>query len=288
MATDSSFAPGVGLGHRRLAIIDLSPGGHQPKASRDGRLQITFNGEIYNFRELRQELEAKGRHFDTKSDTEVILQAFEEWGEAAVSRISGQFAFALWDSGAQCLYLVRDRLGEKPLYYSVLDDGGLIFGSELKALLVHPRCRRNIDPRSVEDFFALGYVAEPRSIYADVAKVPAGGFIAFRRGAVPRTVQYWNPSPKPSQGGVNALAEELIARLSRAVKAQMVRDVPIGAVALRWRGSQRHHRPGWPRPARLRSAASPSASRTRLSTKPPMPGRLRSAMARCTGSRPSA
>ena len=223
------FAPGIGLGHRRLAIIDLSPGGLQPKASRDGRLQITFNGEIYNFRELRQELEAKGRHFDTKSDTEVILQAFEEWGEDAVSRLSGQFAFALWDSAAQCLYLVRDRLGEKPLYYSVLDDGGLIFGSELKALLVHPQLRRDIDPRAVEDFFALGYVAEPRSIYAGVGKVPAGGFIAFRRGAAPRTVQYWSPTPKTSHGSVDALAEELIARLSRAVKAQMVSDVPIGA-----------------------------------------------------------
>ena len=109
------FAPGIGLGHRRLAIIDLSPGGHQPKASLSGALQIVFNGEIFNFRELRRELEARGRSFRTKSDTEVIIQAWEEWGPDSVRRLSGQFAFALWDANAQCLYLVRDRLGEKPL-----------------------------------------------------------------------------------------------------------------------------------------------------------------------------
>ena len=223
------FAPGIGLGHRRLAIIDLSPGGHQPKASADGRFQIVFNGEIYNFRELRAELEAKGRHFATRSDTEVIIQAWEEWGEASVSRLTGQFAFALWDSADQSVHLVRDRLGEKPLYYSVLDDGGLIFGSELKALLVHPACRRAIDPHSVEDFFALGYVAEPRSIYADVKKVPAGGMIAFRRGAAPSSSLYWSPTPAPSSGSTEDRAVELIDRLQAAVKMQMVSDVPIGA-----------------------------------------------------------
>ncbi len=223
------FAPGIGLGHRRLAIIDLSPGGHQPKPSADGRFQIVFNGEIYNFRELRGELEAKGRHFATRSDTEVIIQAWEEWGEASVSRLTGQFAFAIWDSANQSIHLVRDRLGEKPLYYSLLDDGGLIFGSELKALLVHPQLRRAIDPQSVEDFFALGYVAEPRSIYADVKKVPAGGMIAFRRGAAPRSSLYWSPTPTPSTGTTEERAGELIDRLQAAVKMQMVSDVPIGA-----------------------------------------------------------
>jgi asparagine synthase (glutamine-hydrolysing) len=223
------FAPGIGLGHRRLAIIDLSPGGHQPKPSADGNLQIVFNGEIYNFRELRQELEAKGRVFATRSDTEVIIQAWEEWGEASVSRLSGQFAFALWDAKAQSLYLVRDRLGEKPLYYSLLEDGGLVFGSELKALLAHPLCRRNIDPQSVEDFFALGYVLEPRSIYRDVKKVSAGSLIAFRRGSAPREAVYWSPTPQASTGSTTERAEELVARLSAAVKAQMVSDVPIGA-----------------------------------------------------------
>jgi asparagine synthase (glutamine-hydrolysing) len=222
------FAPGIGLGHRRLAIIDLSTG-DQPMASADGTLQIVFNGEIYNFRELRGELESLGRSFRTRSDTEVILEAFRQWGEAALSRLSGQFAFALWDATAQCLTLARDRLGEKPLYYSLLDDGGLVFGSELKALLVHPRVRRVLDPRSVEDFFALGYVAEPRSIYADIHKVPAGSMIAFRRGAAPREMRYWSPTPQSSRGDTDERAGELLHRLGASVKAQMVSDVPIGA-----------------------------------------------------------
>ena len=180
------LAPGIGLGHRRLAIIDLVTG-DQPMANRDGSVQIVFNGEIYNLRELRQLLEARGRTLRTNSDTEVIIQAWEEWGPDSISRLQGMFAFALWDSHRQSLFLVRDRLGEKPLYYSKLDDGELIFGSELKALLVHPRCRRDIDPQGVEDFFSLGYVMEPRSIYKSVKKVPAGGFIAIKRGRLSRT-----------------------------------------------------------------------------------------------------
>ncbi len=237
------FAPGIGLGHRRLAIIDLSPGGLQPKASRDGRLQITFNGEIYNFRELRQELEAKGRSFATNPIPKSSSRRSRNGARPRYPVLSGQFAFALWDSAAQCLYLVRDRLGEKPLYYSLLGDGGLIFGSELKALLVHPQLRRDIDPRAVEDFFALGYVAEPRSIYAGVGKVPAGGFIAFRRGAAPRTVQYWNPSPKPSQGNEDALA----GRADRPPVPRREGADGVGRSDRRLsfgrRGFQRHHGP---------------------------------------------
>ena len=215
------LAPGIGLGHRRLAIIDLSTG-DQPMASRDGHIQIVFNGEIYNFRELRQRpppLETKGRMFRTRSDTEVIIQAWEEWGPDAISRLRGMFAFALWDGRAQTLFLVRDRLGEKPLYYSQLDDGELIFGSELKALLVHPRCRREIDPQSVEDFFALGYVAEPRSIYTSIRKVSAGSFIAFGRGASGRQASYWSPAPKDSTGTLDERANELMARLTDSVKS---------------------------------------------------------------------
>src|ERR1019366_7841275 len=138
-------------------------------------------------------------------------------------------AFAPWDSRVQSLFLVRDRLGEKPLYYSKLDDGELIFGSELKALLVHPRCGRKIDPQSVEDFFSLGYVAEPRSIYTSVKKVPAGSYLTFRRGSIDREFSYWSPSPQPSSGTLEVRTGELIARLADSVKAQMVSDVPIGA-----------------------------------------------------------
>jgi asparagine synthase (glutamine-hydrolysing) len=222
------FSDGIALGHRRLAIIDLSTG-DQPMASGDNRLHIVFNGEIYNFRELRASLEAKGRRFRTRSDTEVILQAWDEWGPDSISRLTGMFAFALWDSRSDSLHLVRDRLGEKPLYYSLLDDGSLIFGSELKALLVHPRCKRAIDPEAVEDFFSLGYVLEPRSIYSGVKKVLAGSHIAFKRNAAAEHRAYWSPNPQASTGSLSERSDELIHRLQASVKAQMVSDVPIGA-----------------------------------------------------------
>ena len=149
--------PGVGLGHRRLSIIDLSSG-QQPLFNEDNSVVVVFNGEIYNFQELMPELAARGHKFRTRSDTEVIVHAWEEWGEECVSRFRGMFAFALWDRNRQTLFLARDRLGVKPLFYAVLPDNTLAFGSELKALLCHPKLSTDIDPRSVEDYFAYGYV----------------------------------------------------------------------------------------------------------------------------------
>src|SRR5579862_4079344 len=150
-------AAGVGLGHRRLSIIDLG-GGAQPMLTEDESLAISFNGEIYNFRELRVELQAKGHIFRTDSDTEVILHAYRQWGESCVERLHGMFAFALFDARTASVWLVRDRLGVKPLHYAPLSDGSIIFASELKGLLAHPSLRREPDLSAVEDYMAFGYV----------------------------------------------------------------------------------------------------------------------------------
>lgn len=173
--------PGIGLGHRRLSIIDLS-GGHQPLFNEDETVCVVFNGEIYNFMELASELTAKGHRFRTRCDTEAIVHAWEEWGPRCVERFRGMFAFALFDRNTQTLFLARDRLGIKPLYYSMLDGGTVVFGSELKALLRHPDLSREIDPFAVEDFFAFGYIPDPRSIYRSVSKLPPGHTLTLRRG----------------------------------------------------------------------------------------------------------
>ena len=156
--------PGVGLGHRRLSIIDIATG-QQPLFNEDGSVVVVFNGEIYNYQQLIPELQALGHVFHTKSDTEVIVHAWESWGEDCVKRFRGMFAFALWDRNRQTFFMARDRLGVKPMYYALLDDGMLLFGSDLKSVLAHGRLRRDIDPLAVEEYFALGYVAEPRTIF---------------------------------------------------------------------------------------------------------------------------
>jgi len=161
--------PGVGLGHRRLSIIDLSTG-QQPLFNEDGSVVVVFNGEIYNFQELVPELEKLGHVFRTHSDTEVIVHAWEAWGEACVARFRGMFAFALWDRNRDTLFVVRDRFGVKPLYYAFLDNGEFLFGSELKSLMAHPGLPRDIDPLAVEEYFAYGYVPEPRTIFKRVYK----------------------------------------------------------------------------------------------------------------------
>jgi asparagine synthase (glutamine-hydrolysing) len=222
------FADGIGFGHRRLAIIDLA-GGSQPMFNEDGKVCITFNGEIYNFKGLREELLAKGHQFATRSDTEVIVHGWEEWGEGCLDRLQGMFAFAIWDSRTETLFLARDRMGEKPIYYATLADGTFIFGSELKALLACPALERRIDPCAIEEFFALGYIAEPRTIYQGVARLEAGHCLSFPRGGAPRLRAYWDiPEGRERSEGIDDLADELRERLRRSVDAQMVADVPLG------------------------------------------------------------
>lgn len=220
---------GIGLGHRRLAIIDLN-GGRQPLYNEDGGVVVVFNGEIYNFQELAAELTAAGHVFRTHSDTEVIVHAWEQWGAASVKRFRGMFAFALWDEARQTLFLARDPLGKKPLYYSLHDDF-LLFGSELKAVLACPAVSRALDPRAVEDYFAYGYVPDPRSIYAAVHKLPPAHSLSWRRGDAPPTPQpYWDlPFDRPWRGDLEDAQSELRARLREATKLRMIADVPLGA-----------------------------------------------------------
>jgi len=222
--------PGVGLGHRRLSIIDLATG-QQPLFNEDGSVVVVFNGEIYNFQALIPELTALGHVFRTKSDTEVIVHAWEAWGEACVERFRGMFAFALWDRNRETLFLARDRLGVKPLYYAVLGDGHIVFGSELKSLAAHPGLARDLDPFAIEDYFAFGYIPEPRTVYRAACKLAPGHTLTLRRGepvAAPR--EYWdvrftldNPI-----GEADAQAE-LIERLRESVRLRMISEVPLGA-----------------------------------------------------------
>jgi len=222
--------PGVGLGHRRLSIIDLSSG-QQPMHSTDGNLCVVYNGEIYNFAELAETLRGLGYRFRTRCDTEVILYAWQEWGERCVDRFRGMFAFALFDRARHSLFLARDRLGIKPLYYAVLADGHLVFGSELKVLKAHPRLPRQIDPQAIEDYFALGYIPEPRTIYAGVHKLPPGHTLLYTRGGVPPTPRaYWDlrfeATPVTNE---HEVADELIQRMREAVDIRLVAEVPLGA-----------------------------------------------------------
>lgn len=222
--------PGVGLGHRRLSIIDLSSG-HQPLFNEDGSIVVVFNGEIYNFVDLIPELQALGHIFRTRCDTEVIVHAWEQWGEACVERFRGMFAFALWDRNQETLFLARDRMGVKPLYYGYSQDGMLIFGSELKALTAYPDCRREIDPCAIEEYFAYGYVAEPRTIYKDAYKLPPGHTLTIKRGQrLTQPREYWDVPFEPIAAISEQEAQEELLRLLReSIKIRLVSEVPLGA-----------------------------------------------------------
>ena len=222
--------PGLALAHRRLSIIDISTG-QQPLYNEDGTVAVVFNGEIYNFQELVKELAACGHTFRTRSDTEVIVHGWEQWGASCVKRFRGMFAFALWDRNRETLFLARDRLGVKPLYYAQLPDGIWIFGSELKSLLVHPGLPRVIDPLAVEEYFAYGYVLEPRTIFKGVWKLSPGHTLSVKRGQpASAPAEYWDVpfkvtgSPSEQEAG-----EELIGRLRESVKLRLISEVPLGA-----------------------------------------------------------
>jgi len=222
--------PGVGFGHRRLSIMDVSSG-QQPLFNEDGTVVVVFNGEIYNFEELAKELSAAGHVFRTHCDTEVIVHAWEEWGERCVNRFRGMFAFGLWDRNREILFLGRDRLGIKPLYYSLLKDGILIFASELKALLAHPGFVRELDPQAVEEYFAYGYVPEPKSIFKHAYKLSPGHIMQFRTGqSMARPQQYWDvPFISHQAMSMQEAEEELIVRLRESVKIHLMTEVPLGA-----------------------------------------------------------
>ncbi len=226
--------PGVGFGHRRLSIIDVATG-QQPLFNEDGSVAIVYNGEVYNYQPLMAELQALGHVFHTKSDTEVIVHAWEQWGEDCVKRLRGMFAFAIWDRNRQSLFLARDRLGVKPMFYAVLDDGTLLFGSELKSVMAYHsggrQLSRDIDPLALEEYFALGYVAEPRTIYRQARKLPPAHTLVVRRGEpVGEPREYWDVqftlnNPMSEQDA----CEELRQRLRESVRLRMIAEVPLGA-----------------------------------------------------------
>ncbi len=223
-------AQGIGLGHRRLSIIDLE-GSPQPMHSADGRAVIAFNGEIYNFQELRRELSGLGAQFRTDGDTEVILAAWQQWGVDCLSRLHGMFAFALYDRERRELLLARDRLGVKPLFMAPLSDGSLAFASELKGLLAHPLLRREVDPLAVEDYLAWGYIPDHRSFLKGVEKLAAGHYRLLKQGGpLTRPVQWWDVSFAARHTGSTAdLSAELLHHMRQAVTSRMISDVPLGA-----------------------------------------------------------
>ncbi|MDB5839303.1 MAG: amidotransferase 1, exosortase system-associated [Herminiimonas sp.] len=227
---DVHIEPGLGFGHRRLSIIDLASG-QQPLFNEDHSVVVVFNGEIYNFLELMDELLKLGHSFRTRCDTEVIVHAWEEWGEACVGRLRGMFGFAIWDRNKKTLFLARDRLGIKPMHCAYLPDGRFIFGSELKSLLAIPGLSREIDPCAVEEYFAYGYVPEPRTIFKGAFKLSPGHTLTLTTGGKPATQkEYWDVPFKPlAPMSEPEVEQELTARLRDAVKSHMISDVPLGA-----------------------------------------------------------
>ncbi len=229
-------AAGIALGHRRLAVIDLSPAGHQPMVSADDRCVIVYNGEVYNFVELRAELEARGRRFRGRSDTEVIVEACCEWGlEDTVRRLIGMFAFALWDRQERTLHLVRDRLGIKPLYWGRFGDL-VLFGSELKALRAHPGWQPEVDRSALSTFLRHNYIPAPHSIYRGVSKLEPGHILTLRDGRSPQAKAYWAMKTVARRGlarrrplAAGEAIERLDDLLRDAVRCRMVADVPLGA-----------------------------------------------------------
>ena len=222
--------PRVALGHRRLSVIDLTTAAHQPMATADGSICIAFNGEIYNFQDIRKELEHRGVSFHSHSDTEVILHGYRLWGKDIFERLRGMFAIAIWDSVAGELILARDRVGKKPLFYG-WHDGTLVFGSEIKAVLAWPGMPRQPDMEAIHHYLTYQYVPAPWSAFKGIRKIPQASYMVFRLNGESRTVCYWTlPSPRDARSRpLGDLKEELITNLDEAVRLRMISDVPVGA-----------------------------------------------------------
>jgi len=224
---------GIGLGVRRLSIIDVE-GGHQPLSNEDRTIWVAHNGEAYNFPELRADLIGRGHNFATKTDTETIVHSYEEWGQDFVRKLRGMYAFALWDGRQRKLLIVRDRVGIKPLYYTLLRDKTLVFGSELKSILAHPDVERSLDPKALDLFLTLEYIPEPLSIFAGVHKLPAGCFLVYENGKI-QIKNYWAIDPgaripeKRALASLPALQDELFQFLKESVRLRLISDVPLGA-----------------------------------------------------------
>ena len=222
----SVLLPGVGLAMRRLSIVDIA-GGQQPFANEDGTMQVVANGEIYNFQDVKADLVRRGHQFRSRSDVEVLVHAYEEWGEAFLQRIRGMFALAIWDSRTQTLIAARDRAGEKPLYYSNTPRG-LRIASEIKALLSRPEVDRTVDPDAIDQFLTYEYVIAPRTIFKNIQKLLPGHYLVYRGGDL-AVRRYWDVANVPQREWTeDEAAEALRAALSQAVRSQMMSDVPIG------------------------------------------------------------
>ena len=219
------FEECVSLGHRRLSIIDLDAG-KQPMSTADGRYTIVFNGEVYNFRELRQELQARGARFRTRSDTEVLLEAYAAWGSEVLTKLRGMFAFAIWDKHDRTLFAARDRLGVKPFYYARIGSG-LAFASEMKALLVHPDVKRELDFTALDDFLTYLYVPAPGTIFKGISELPPGHRLEWRAGRT-RVERYWDVEFQPENGNIEEFVMEIEETLREAVGVRLVSDVPLG------------------------------------------------------------
>jgi len=221
------------LGTRRLSIIDVE-GGHQPLSNEDGSIWIAHNGEVYNFPELRKELISRGHTFSTRTDTETIIHSYEEWGETFVNKLRGMFAFALWDRRKERLILVRDRIGIKPLYYTLLDDKTLVFGSELKSILVHPDVRRTLSTHALDLFLTLEYIPAPFSIFKNIFKLAPGYLLVYENETVD-IKKYWDIQPHKQFGGkfskdnLAAVMDNLYSLLKESVGLRLISDVPLGA-----------------------------------------------------------
>ena len=220
----------VGLGHARLAVIDLSDAAAQPMADVEGVVRVTYNGEIYNYRELRQQLANLGHRFQSDSDTEVLVEGYKRWGINMLQRFHGMFAFALWDAGERRLFLVRDRIGKKPLYYTARGDT-LVFASEIKAILAWPGTARSADLDAIHSYLTFQYVPTPLTAFEGIHKLPPASYMAIEADGRSRTETYWS-LPRPETATPRPRREiesELLGRFDDAVRRRMVSDVPLGA-----------------------------------------------------------